>query len=100
MCSKNKIFNLKKKKKSKDTASLAYAHKAPTWRSIRFTRQNLLLNISGKICAAPSVATLVQFFLHEMGTQGGFTAGLTNCRLILRCQIVTQHTQTLNTARL
>lgn len=69
--------------------SLAYAHKASTWRSIRFIRQNLLLNNFGKICAAPSVATLVQFFLHETGTQGGFTAGLTNCRLILRYQILT-----------
>lgn len=67
-------------------ASLTYAHNASTQRSIR---QNLLLSTSGRICGAPSVAILVQFFPHEVGVQGGFTTALTNCRLILRCQILT-----------
>lgn len=91
MCSKNKIFNLKKKNKSEDTYGFSGLWpQSIYWRSIRPLRQNLLLNTSGKICAAPSVVTLVESFAHETGTHGGFTAGLTNCRLILRCQNLTQ----------
>lgn len=67
-------------------ASLTYAYEVSTQRSIR---QNLLLSTSGRTCGAPSVIILVQFFPHEIGLQGGFTTALTNCRLILRCQILT-----------